>query len=466
MVTVVNSSIGSVDPGTEDAHYSTLALWEADTDNNLVTGDTQHNGKCRDQEFDLSTSGLELGGATTDATRYRRLTTYQGEGFRDNAPTTLRYGIAGARITLVVAGQGVNIVENFFRVDGLQIVNTSTNGSATTLTGNNNTLVDNCILETYNAGLGRGGLYFPNLGSAATMTARNTVVIARFGSAGFAVSISHQTAATLANVSIVKPSDLTAGGTAIAVLSTNPVIAAKNVAVFGLATLGGGSGITWTTSGTDLTGTTGLTGSLTYADQFENTEDATRDFRLKTGADLIDAGTDLSGSDLPADDDIFGTARPASWDIGCFELAAAGASAAITGTAVDSITEADVVTGGKTIIITLTGDTWETFDDTIRQAIIDGLDSAQAEATGWNAEVRDKQLVAGVVRTSDTVCTITLDAQAAYDVTAQETITVTVPATALVGAAPLTGSPTFTVDIVSATAIPIFWHHYNALHNA
>jgi hypothetical protein len=33
-------------------------------------------------------------------------------------------------------------------------------------------------------------------------------------------------------------------------------------------------------------------------------------------------------------------------------------TAAITGTATASITEADIVTGGKTIIITLTGDTW------------------------------------------------------------------------------------------------------------
>ena len=36
----------------------------------------------------------------------------------------------------------------------------------------------------------------------------------------------------------------------------------------------------------------------------------------------------------------------------------AAISAAVTGTATASITEADIVTGGKTIIITLTGDTW------------------------------------------------------------------------------------------------------------
>ena len=34
------------------------------------------------------------------------------------------------------------------------------------------------------------------------------------------------------------------------------------------------------------------------------------------------------------------------------------ATAAITGTAGDGCTESDIVTGGQTIIITLTGDTW------------------------------------------------------------------------------------------------------------
>ena len=145
--------------------------------------------------------------------------------------------------------------------------------------------------------------------------------------------------------------------------------------------------------------------------------------------------------------------------------ATTGAGAAITGTAVSSITESDIVTGGKTIIITLTGDTWvaagtgpigSTADT---QAIIDGLDSAQVEATGWNAEVRDKEVTTSVVRTSSTVCTITLTAQAGYDITAQETITVTVPAAALTGAAVLTGSPAFTVDLVAGASIPIMAYH-------
>ena len=116
-------------------------------------------------------------------------------------------------------------------------------------------------------------------------------------------------------------------------------------------------------------------------------------------------------------------------------IAAPSTSAAISGTISPSATESEIVSGGRTIIIDLTNDTWVaaggTFDAQ-RQNIIDGITSAQSETTGWNNEVRDKQGVTGVVRTDNDTVTITLDAQSAYEITADETITVTVPASALV----------------------------------
>ncbi len=127
-------------------------------------------------------------------------------------------------------------------------------------------------------------------------------------------------------------------------------------------------------------------------------------------------------------------------------------SAALTGTITSSAKESDIVAGGKTIILTLTGDTWvasgATFDAQ-RQNIINGLDSAQAEAGGWDAVVKATQGVSGVVRTSATVVTITLDAFASYQITATETITATIPATALTGAAQIVATPTFTVGTVA-----------------
>lgn len=138
---------------------------------------------------------------------------------------------------------------------------------------------------------------------------------------------------------------------------------------------------------------------------------------------------------------------------------APAASVTLTGTVTSSITEADIVTGGKTIILTITGDTWvpsgATFDAQ-RQNIINGIDSAQSEANGWDAVVKATQGVSGVVRTSDTVVTITLDAFATYDVTSIETITATVPATALTLGVQIIASPVFTVDTLGASLIKTF----------
>lgn len=128
----------------------------------------------------------------------------------------------------------------------------------------------------------------------------------------------------------------------------------------------------------------------------------------------------------------------------------AATSVTISGTVTGPTTEADIVAGGRTVIITLSGDTWvaagATFDAQ-RQAIIDGLDSAGVEVTGWNVEVRDKEVVGAVVRTSDTVVTVTLTAAPLYDITADETITVTVPAAALVtSSTEVVGAPTFSIE--------------------
>lgn len=129
--------------------------------------------------------------------------------------------------------------------------------------------------------------------------------------------------------------------------------------------------------------------------------------------------------------------------------AAGGASAAVTGTlATGTKTQADVVEGGQTIILTLTGDTFvasgATFDAQ-RQAIINGLDAASSPATGWNTLVRDTLDVSAVVRTSDTIVTITLPAIAGYAITADEVITCTIPAAALTGAVAIESSPTITI---------------------
>lgn len=126
----------------------------------------------------------------------------------------------------------------------------------------------------------------------------------------------------------------------------------------------------------------------------------------------------------------------------------------LTGTVTTAL-NANIVSGGKTIILTLTNDTWVTVGATFdaqRANIIAGLTSAGAELLGWNNVVKALQGVAGVVQTSTTVVTITLDAQATYNITAPETITVTVPATALTGAGALVATPTFTINLAATSS--------------
>lgn len=128
-------------------------------------------------------------------------------------------------------------------------------------------------------------------------------------------------------------------------------------------------------------------------------------------------------------------------------------SAIITGTATENITESAIVSGGKTIIVDLYGAEWVAAGATFeaqRQNIIDGITSAQSEGTGWNAEVRDKEVVGSVVRTDNDTVTITLSASASYNITANETITVTVPASATDYGVELVGYPTFQVSAEQA----------------
>jgi hypothetical protein len=143
------------------------------------------------------------------------------------------------------------------------------------------------------------------------------------------------------------------------------------------------------------------------------------------------------------------TANDPTW--GAF--GAVSGTCLLTGTITTAV-ESDIVAGGETIILTLTSDTWVAAGavfDAQRANIISGLTSAGAEAHGWNVEVKAKIPVTDVVRTGNSVVTITLSSEIGYYITANETITVTVPATALTGGVAIGALPTFTITKVAPT---------------
>ena len=80
----------------------------------------------------------------------------------------------------------------------------------------------------------------------------------------------------------------------------------------------GSATFNFTTCASDISGTAGVT-QVTYNREFQDVNDATRDFKLRPGAAQISAGTIDS---INASTDIVGTTRPKgpSYDIGAWEF--------------------------------------------------------------------------------------------------------------------------------------------------
>jgi len=134
------------------------------------------------------------------------------------------------------------------------------------------------------------------------------------------------------------------------------------------------------------------------------------------------------------------------------------AIATLTTTVTDEIS---VSSNQTSIIVLLTNDTFNPLTHTITQAIIDGITSAGIEANGWNIRVRNELQLASVTRVTEGILRIDLPSFPAYAITANETITVTIPAIAVDSGVAVIASPTFTVtdvdvgnSLINATATP------------
>jgi len=138
-----------------------------------------------------------------------------------------------------------------------------------------------------------------------------------------------------------------------------------------------------------------------------------------------------------------------------FVPSAAAATAVATGTLVPTSTETQIVSGGRTAILTLTGDTFVT-GTTSEDGIAAGSDSdIAASGTNWDSLIKTTLDNTDVVLSvGNTVATITLPAFGTYDIPGTETITWTIPAASLTtSASPIIATPTFTVTAVAVGAL-------------
>lgn len=300
--------------GTPD--YSTLQAWEDDAPANLVTDDVIWQGQISLPGDVFSGSGvlLNMDGSTTDATRYKELTTASGASFRDNASAStnaLRYNESnGCAITSSVGFNDVVALNDVgCRVSNVQI-RASDNArplrfGATDCRGDN-VICQNEVSGSYAAALTQGTLH-------------NSLLVQRAASAT-AIAFMFGSATHLYNVTLVVPSDVAVATNGIEQSFFSGTI--NSCIIMGVTNTADATGGTYTTCFTsDTTPPTGCS-NVTYADQFENTTDASQDFRLKTGADAIDGGT-YDATNAP--NDIIGTARGSGTaDAGCWEFVGGG----------------------------------------------------------------------------------------------------------------------------------------------
>ena len=150
-----------------------------------------------------------------------------------------------------------------------------------------------------------------------------------------------------------------------------------------------------------------------------------------------------------------------SYGLGVVSVGWAGSGATgitLTGTAAPTQTEADIVTGGKTIILTLAGDTFVT-GTTSEDAIAGGSNSDQASSgTNWNAIVKNALDNTDVVISTTTVtndtATITLPSFGTYDTPVTEIITWEIVAASLtISTSDIIATPTHTVTAVGSNLI-------------
>lgn len=152
------------------------------------------------------------------------------------------------------------------------------------------------------------------------------------------------------------------------------------------------------------------------------------------------------------------------FDRGAYEYFGVDATGTITtGLGDANVSESQIVAGLDedsnpiTIILTVEGTTWDAdvgADSAQTTALIAGLDSAQAEAGGWDAKIKAVIAHTAVVRDSDTQVTITIPPTADYLITANETITTTIPASCTASAETIVATPNLTVSNVDPPPDP------------
>jgi hypothetical protein len=299
--------------------YTTWALWEADTDNDLTGA-----GILVGEIFDVNaTAALTIAGATnTDASNYRHLTV--------NSAHRHAYVFDTGKANITVSSIPAFLVlgEAFARASFIQGINTRNPGEGVFSCDAVSTRITECI----------GKHNFPSGGDGCagfTTTANGTdakfINCAAFNNRnGFWCPSTTPTGVEWLNcISVANTRAGFASVSGFAATLKNCYSGGNTTSDYMEGASAGWTNWTATTcmaSDADAT-ETGLTNSIAYdTSNFTNVTAGSEDLHLVSGSDLLDAGTDLSSVFTV---DVLDVTRSSPWSVGPHQPAAAGGAAFI-----------------------------------------------------------------------------------------------------------------------------------------
>lgn len=328
MPTDVISKVGATNsPTTMD--YSTLQAWEDACPSNLTTVDQRWIGECYDQgEFTGTGQMCVVAGMTVDATRYVILRCATGASFSTKAAvrtTALFYdSTKGVAIRSSIGfSYVIQATAEYTRLYGLQIKATGSNARPVRFDGAGNQLMDSCICYNPNAGALNTAI------TAGTLTLVNSLFITDTNGYGYDQTIRFgNNNKNMYGCTVIGPATSEA-----LIHNQYGTLTTKNCAFFrssgSLAVFNTGAGSTvnrtyCATDAANLDGPTGTntnnTGSLTLANQFEN---SASDLRAKSSGNLNVGTPDLTNT--PIDISVFTRNASVPW-VGCWEAVIANTS--------------------------------------------------------------------------------------------------------------------------------------------
>jgi len=296
--------------------YASLSAWEAAEQTNLDAANNYMTVYCRSSAGTHDDTLCAINGWTTSATDYIEIigTDFPADGIFDDT----KYIKHDNNI-----GYGIYIFENYVRISNLQFLVTAIDvdvdkakGIYIASVGTTDIRIDSCIIKGVCSGTeGAYGIYIYD--ATATVKISNTLVYG-FRSTDFpadssfwAISMSGTT--QLYNCTTYNNFWGYYGAATI----TNCIVGGSAASVFDFS---GAQTIVNCCSDEGLGSNPQAPAGGAWANEFNSI--AGEDFSLKAGSNCIGTGVDDPGSGLYSDD-IIGTARTSTWDIGAFEYTGA-----------------------------------------------------------------------------------------------------------------------------------------------